>query len=81
MFMSYKTVEVELEDGHIIPHGMETLPAKARALLTILQPDGEISHAGTTKSGSGLLQFLSSPDFALTPEQFRASMEADFFVQ
>ena len=79
--MSYKTVEVELEDGHVIPHGMETLPAKARALLTIFQPDGDVSRAGTAKSGSGLLQFLSSPDFALTPEQFRASMGADFFEQ
>jgi hypothetical protein len=34
--MSYKTVEVELENGRVRPSGAETLPAKARALLTIL---------------------------------------------
>lgn len=34
--MSFRTVEVELEKGHIRPCGSETLPEKARALLTIL---------------------------------------------
>lgn len=34
--MSYKTVEVELENGRVSPSGTESLPAKARALLTIL---------------------------------------------
>lgn len=34
--MSYKTVEVELENGRVRPSGSETLPAKARALLTLL---------------------------------------------
>jgi hypothetical protein len=34
--MSYKTVEVELENGHVRPAGPELLPAKARALLTLL---------------------------------------------
>ena len=34
--MSYKTVEVELENGRVHPSGAETLPAKAHALLTIL---------------------------------------------
>jgi hypothetical protein len=34
--MSYKTLEVELENGHVHPSGSETLPAKAHALLTIL---------------------------------------------
>jgi hypothetical protein len=36
--MSYKTVEVELEDGRVHPSGAETLPPKAHALLTILRP-------------------------------------------
>jgi hypothetical protein len=36
--MSYKTVEVELENGRVHPAGAETLPNKARALLTILSP-------------------------------------------
>jgi len=34
--MSYQTLEVELERGHIRPCGSETLPEKARGLLTIL---------------------------------------------
>jgi hypothetical protein len=36
--MSYKTVEVELENGRVHPAGAETLPDKAHALLTILSP-------------------------------------------
>ena len=34
--MSYKTLEVELENGRVHPSGTETLPAKAHALLTII---------------------------------------------
>ena len=34
--MSYQTVEVELENGRVQPCGAEALPARARALLTIL---------------------------------------------
>lgn len=36
--MSYKTVEVELENGRVHPASGEALPAKAHALLTILVP-------------------------------------------
>jgi hypothetical protein len=36
--MSYKTLEVELENGRVHPAGSEELPAKAQALLTILTP-------------------------------------------
>jgi len=36
--MSYKTLEVELENGRVRPAGSEELPAKAQALLTILTP-------------------------------------------
>ena len=36
-FMSYQTVEVDLEDGMVRPRGSESLPAKARALLTIVE--------------------------------------------
>jgi hypothetical protein len=35
--MSYKTVEVELDDGRVLPSGSEILPRKARALLTLLE--------------------------------------------
>ena len=34
--MSYRTMEVELENGRVHPSGTEILPAKAHALLTIL---------------------------------------------
>ena len=36
--MSYKTLEVDLENGRVRPSGSETLPDKAHALLTILGP-------------------------------------------
>ena len=36
--MSYKTLEVDLENGRVRPSGSETLPDKAHALLTILDP-------------------------------------------
>ena len=36
--MSYRTLEVELENGRVQPSGPETLPTKAHALLTILSP-------------------------------------------
>ena len=39
--MSYKTLEVELENGRVHPSGAETLPANARTLLTILTAIGE----------------------------------------
>lgn len=35
--MSCQTVEVELENGRVEPCGAEALPARARALLTILE--------------------------------------------
>ena len=34
--MSYRTLEVELENGHVHPCGKEMLPPQARALLTLL---------------------------------------------
>jgi hypothetical protein len=39
--MSHKTVEVELENGRVRPSGPESLPEKAHALLTILDPKPE----------------------------------------
>jgi hypothetical protein len=35
--MSYQTLDVDLENGRVRPRGAETLPAKARALLTIVE--------------------------------------------
>jgi hypothetical protein len=36
--MSYLTVEVEIDHGHILTKGAETLPEKASGLLTIPPP-------------------------------------------
>jgi len=36
--MSYLTVEVEIDHGHISTSGPEPLPQKASGLLTILRP-------------------------------------------
>jgi hypothetical protein len=44
--MSYKTLEVELENGRVHPSGGEVLPVKARALLTLLDAVAP-STAGT----------------------------------
>ena len=78
--MSYMTVEVELEGGRVHSRGAEALPEHAHALLTILEP-GFLTATPRVGGGAGLRRFLSAPDFPLTPEQFRASMEADFFEQ
>ena len=78
--MSYTTVEVELENGRVWPRGTGLLPMKAHALLTILEPNGD-GPAAARSTSAGLHRFLATPDFALTPEQFRASMEADPFEQ
>jgi hypothetical protein len=36
--MSYLTVEVEIDHGHVLAKGAESLPEKASGLLTILAP-------------------------------------------
>jgi hypothetical protein len=36
--MSFLTVEVEIDHGHILSKGAEALPEKASGLLTILAP-------------------------------------------
>jgi hypothetical protein len=53
--MSYKTLEVELENGRVHPSGTETLPVKAHALLTILAaPAAESAAAPTRTPGEAL---------------------------
>jgi hypothetical protein len=37
--MSYRTVEVEIEHGHVMAKGAESLPERASGLLTIIQSD------------------------------------------
>jgi hypothetical protein len=44
--MSYRTVEVEVDHGHVLAKGVESLPEKASGLLTILQTDSDsVDHA------------------------------------
>jgi hypothetical protein len=52
--MSYMTVEVELENGRVRPAGAETLPDKARALLTILSPPTSKLDAPSKSLGQAL---------------------------
>lgn len=77
--MSFKTLEVNLENGRVLPKGQEPLPSKARALLTILDSQENDSHRASPNGG--LNHFLTSDDFSITPEQFRVAMEADAFDQ
>ena len=47
--MSYQTLEIELEAGRVRATGGETLPVKARALLTILDSvDGPSAPSART---------------------------------
>ena len=52
--MSYKTVEVELDNGRVHPAGAETLPAKAHALLTILSPQAAKLDAPAKSLGKAM---------------------------
>jgi hypothetical protein len=79
--VTFRTLEVELDHGQVRPQGWETLPAKARALLTLLPPAPPAAPAPGNAPAAGLRRFLAQPDFPLTPEQFQASMTADFWEQ
>ena len=79
--MSYRTVEVDLEHGRVRARNAEALPPKASALLTILEPGGNSGEVSGKSGPSGLRRFLAEPDFPLTPRQFKASMESDFWDQ
>ncbi len=52
--MSYKTVEVELENGRVRAAGAETLPETAHALLTILSPQPVKPEAPTKSLGQAM---------------------------
>ena len=52
--MSYKTMEVELENGRVHPTGAETLPDKAHALLTILSPQAVKTEGPATSLGKAM---------------------------
>ena len=42
--MSYLTVEVEIDHGHVLAKGAESLPEKASGLLTIFHSDA-VNHS------------------------------------
>jgi hypothetical protein len=81
--MSYKTLEVELENGVVRPAGSEILPAKAHALLTILTPamldahqdDGSspttLKHPSPAKTSAELAEYWSKLD-RLPPDEANA---------
>jgi hypothetical protein len=52
--MSFKTVEVELENGRVRPAGAETLPDKAHALLTILSPHADKPNVPAKSLGQAM---------------------------
>jgi hypothetical protein len=79
--MSYKTLEVELEHGRVRTNAAGGLPAKAHALLTILEARNAELPPSLPTPGAGLGRFLSQRDFPLTQEQFQASMAADYWEQ
>jgi len=79
--MRYQTVEVELEHGQVRTQTAENLPVKARALLTILEAHAAETAPTPATSEHGLEHFLARRDFAITPEQFQATMAADFWEQ
>jgi hypothetical protein len=70
--MSYKTLEVELENGRVHPAGAETLPDKAHALLTILspqavKPDGPAKSLGKAMRDLGVMGRGEFTDHSTNP--------------
>lgn len=78
--MNYKTVEVELENGRVRPSGPELLPAKARALLTLLDYSPPVAPTCRELANRwGAMDKLSPSEanaFADDLEQGRASLPA-----
>ena len=76
-------IGTQLDEG--VFHRLKVAAARER------RPMGEVVEAALTEYlerskrksqvKSGLREFLEAPDFKLTPEQFRRSMEADFYDQ
>jgi hypothetical protein len=77
--MSYRTLEVELDNGRVLPCGAETLPQTGRALLTLLDSGGSpvASTCGELAERWNSLEKLSSDEanaFADDLEKSRASL-------
>lgn len=52
--MNYQTLEIELEAGRVRAPGGETLPAKARGLLTILDSEDGAPAQSTRTIGQAM---------------------------
>jgi hypothetical protein len=77
--MSYRTLEVQLENGVIHPRSGESLPTKANALLTLLDGNGSASATtcGELAEMWGRIEKLSPQEanaFANDLERARASL-------
>jgi hypothetical protein len=71
--MSYLTVEVEIDHGHVSAKGIEALPEKASGLLTILDP---APLSGSRPIGLAKGQFTVPDDFnAPLPEDVLQAFE------
>jgi hypothetical protein len=71
--MSYLTVEVEIDHGHVLAKGAESLPEKGSGLLTILRPK---SLTQLRPSGLAKGQFIVPDDFnAPLPEDVLQAFE------
>jgi hypothetical protein len=70
--MSFRTLEVEIDHGRVLPKGAEALPEKASGLLTILNPPpSQPRPIGLAKG-----QFTVPDDFnAPLPEDVLQSFE------
>lgn len=70
--MSYRTLEVEIDHGHVSAKGPEALPEKASGLLTILNPPPSQPRPIGLARG----QFIVPEDFnAPLPEDVLNSFE------
>ena len=70
--MSFLTVEVEIDCGHIVPRGAEPLPQKAVGLLTILTP----AHLEVPTKAHQRPIGLAKGQFSV-PDDFNAALPED----
>jgi hypothetical protein len=76
--VSSRTFEVDIIDGRIQPTLNDPVPTRGHGFLTIIENAPPKAEAN---KDSNLRDFISAPDFPLSEEQFRISMEADFWEQ
>ena len=71
--MTYRTVEVEIDHGHVLPKGWDVLPETGSGLLTILEPT---PLAQPRPAGLARGQYIVPEDFNdPLPEEVLAEFE------